>query len=186
MQCHTIHLNWNSMQPNQGLCCLAHGFTLYHIIIDDNVVQGKTVGEAAKALVRLHRVPIKVYGVALHHFLSQKNNEDKADASSSGQSQIVAARAPRTRAVPPKSGRDALAKGVLNYSEVEKWLNIPLRRSLEKIQKPNKQQEAQLSELRKRASDFDRPFSKSWDLPRFMELYGDNFQHYNPLAHRIK
>lgn len=38
------------------------------ILIDDNVVSGKTVADAVKSLVALHRKPLNVIGIALHHF----------------------------------------------------------------------------------------------------------------------
>jgi hypothetical protein len=41
------------------------------VIIDDNVVSGRTVGEAAKELIRVHRKPLNICGIALHMFITR-------------------------------------------------------------------------------------------------------------------
>jgi hypothetical protein len=48
-----------------------HDISTDVVIIDDNVVSGRTVGEAAKELIRVHRKPLNICGIALHMFITR-------------------------------------------------------------------------------------------------------------------
>lgn len=87
-----------------------HDISTDVIIIDDNVVSGKTVGEAAKELIRVHKKPMNICGIALHMFITRKEKSEDASTAK-----------PPVKTYQPRvvDVATAVAAGVLSKDEVD-------------------------------------------------------------------